>query len=684
MGLSEDIKKARKELKGLIDQFEGMSGGEDVAQAFRDAASSTEITAEALKEVNKLSKSLKTDIQDVNVDLGSIVQQFNKVVDSLTRGNTELSRQKNSLRSLSRIGSEILNMKEGEVSVSKQAITKLQNKLSFEKLQLKLLRDQHKENSDAYEMYQAQINKIKGIQKASEDVLAIHHKTNLQLGFVPQTLGAIDKQMQKLGFPELGIADALDKTQKFAQSAQGTQGILKTWGVFIVEAGKGLANALSTVNLLQMGFGLAVSLFKDMDSGAGEFAKTQNVSYKEALATKSEMQDIALATGDAAIRSKGLMESQMAISKAVGSTAQLNQKDLVTMTAMVKKMGMTHDEVMGIQKMSLLNGKTLKQNTKEVIGAAKVQASKNGLVVNEKDILREVSKASAALTLSLGNQPKELAKAVVQAKQFGLSLEQADKIASSLLNFEQSIESELEAELLLGKDLSFEKARQLALNNDIAGAAEEIARQVGTAADFANMNRIQQEAIAKAAGLNREELAQSLIDKEALAKMSGEEGQSAQERYNEMRANGATEAEMAEELGDAKLAAMYEQQSVQEKFNDSMMELKEMLANELMPIFMNMATFLSENVGLIKSFLKVLGAIKVTQIALNVASSIFMGIQKARIALGKQEKAMSLGTAATSVVKGGWSSLGIIPFVGAGLAVAAIAAGLATLYAASR
>jgi hypothetical protein len=37
--------------------------------------------------------------------------------------------------------------------------------------------------------------------------------------------------------------------------------------------------------------------------------------------------------------------------------------------------------------------------------------------------------------------------------------------------------------------------------------AEEIAKNVGSAADFAKMNRIQQDAIAKSVGMTREELA---------------------------------------------------------------------------------------------------------------------------------------------------------------------------------
>ena len=70
----------------------------------------------------------------------------------------------------------------------------------------------------------------------------------------------------------------------------------------------------------------------------------------------------------------------------------------------------------------------------------------------------------------------EIGKAVSVAKSLGLELGKVDGIASSLLDFESSIEKELEAELLLGKNLNLEKARTAALNNDLATVAEEIAR----------------------------------------------------------------------------------------------------------------------------------------------------------------------------------------------------------------
>ena len=171
----------------------------------------------------------------------------------------------------------------------------------------------------------------------------------------------------------------------------------------------------------------------------------------------------------------------------------------------------------------------------------------------------------------------------MQARAVGLNLEQAAAMAESLLNFETSIENELSAELLLGKDLNFERARTLALNNDIAGAAEEIANQVGTSADFAKMNAIQQEAIAKAAGLTKEQLAQSLIDREALTKLSGVEGKDAKEKFNNLVKQVGME-EAKKRLGNEQLATQFQQQSVQERFTQAVEKLKEVFVQIAEPI----------------------------------------------------------------------------------------------------
>lgn len=416
-----------------------------------------------------------------------------------------------------------------------------------------------------------------------------------------------------------------------------------------------------------------LEMVKDIDKGIGDFAKTMNMSYGDAAKVKKEFSDIALASGDSALNSARLMETQAAIGTQLGTNAKLNEADLKTFTKLREQAGFTNEELMGVQQLSLVNGKSLKQNTEAILGGAKAYASRNKLVVNEKQILKDISKASASLKLSLGGSADALARSAVQARQFGISLEQAEKMSESLLNFEDSIESELSAELLTGKDLNLERARALALNGDVAAAAAEIAQQVGTSNDFARMNVIQQEAIAKAAGMTRDELAQSLMDREALAKLGAKEGQDAQSRYNEMRAAGMSQAEIAKKLGDAELAKQYEQQSVQEKFNDTMLELKETLMNGILPAFQSMGTFLKENMGLVKSIVVLFASLKAAQMAYNALSVISLALTKKQAKEEQKE-------ATFSIFGGAFKSLGAIPVVGAILAGALVAATLASMF----
>jgi len=351
---------------------------------------------------------------------------------------------------------------------------------------------------------------------------------------------------------------------------------------------------------------------KSSDEATGKLAKQFGTSYKEASNMRQELNSIANSSFNVNISTKDLQESLMAVNQALGTNGKLNEADLITMSELTKQAGYTHDELMGIEKLSLAQGKSLNDNVKLTLGSAKAHAATRGLMINEREVLKEVNKMSASLKLSLGGSVDRMAEAVVKTKALGLSIEQAEKMASGLLEFESSISSELEAEVLTGKSLNFEKARLLALNNDVAGAAEEIVKQVEKAGDFTKMNRIQQEAVAKAAGMTRDELAQSIIDKKALAKLDVEGAKTAKEAYEKLKQQGLSEQQIREKLGDDELAQQLESQSLQEKFNATVEKLKEIfislsgpildIANALTPVF-KVIGGIASGIGAIVNFL---------------------------------------------------------------------------------
>ena len=97
-------------------------------------------------------------------------------------------------------------------------------------------------------------------------------------------------------------------------------------------------------------------------------------------------------------------------------------------------------------------------------------------------------------------------QAGIAARKLGLEMSAVAGISESLLNFESSIESQLEASMLLGRQINLDKARQLAFTGDQEGMMKEILKQVGGEVEFNKMNVIQRKALAESVGVNVEQL----------------------------------------------------------------------------------------------------------------------------------------------------------------------------------
>lgn len=97
--------------------------------------------------------------------------------------------------------------------------------------------------------------------------------------------------------------------------------------------------------------------------------------------------------------------------------------------------------------------------------------------------------------------------AAVSAKSLGLNLSTVQKVAEGLLDIEGSIGKQMEASVLIGRELNLDRARQLALSGDLEGVLREVKNQVGGEAEFNRMNVIQRQKLAEAVGLSTSELA---------------------------------------------------------------------------------------------------------------------------------------------------------------------------------
>ena len=430
-----------------------------------------------------------------------------------------------------------------------------------------------------------------------------------------------ERQKQKSLFTILGEGgkNLLDKLDKSGTASKLLGGNLK--------------DTVTTTRLMEGAVALIIDSFLALDTQTAKVAESLGISYHEAQGMNKEFSQIAQNSNNIFVTTAGVANSQMELSKILGTNAMFTEEMLITQTALTHQLGLSAETSGEIAKLGLLTGKTSKEIAANVLGQSVAMNAANGTALTEQQILKDVAKLSSSIQLSMANNPIELAKAVQTAKQFGMELSQVDGIANSLMNFEQSIGAELEAELLLGKNINLEKARTAALNNDLATVAEEIAKQAGSAAEFTAMNRIQQEALAKAVGMSKDDLAKSLQDREILAALGGKD-KTTLEAYNRLKKEGLSDEAIATKLGDKNLANSLHQESIQARFAASLNKVKELfvqIADLMLPIVEPiadaigyMASLISKSMG----FLKVLGGIAAVYKTIN-----FLGENSNKISL---------------------------------------------------
>lgn len=177
-------------------------------------------------------------------------------------------------------------------------------------------------------------------------------------------------------------------------------------------------------------------------------------------------------------------------------------------------MGMSAEEAGNAAALSRINGTELKDQSQAVLDQVGAYNKTNKSALNQKGILKDVYNTSQTIQLSLGGNVKKIADANIAARALGLSLKEVEGISDSLLDIESSIASEFEAEVITGKQLNLEAARYYALQNDLEGVAKEIGNNQEILNTFSKGNRIEQEAIAKAMGLSKDQVSQMIYAQE--------------------------------------------------------------------------------------------------------------------------------------------------------------------------
>ena len=547
----QEISKGNVGLSATKKTFNGLTS---IAQKLSyEQAGINKLTLKELKAQKEKAKQAKADAEIAN---NALQLRKKALIDENKSGNISLTQKKKNREEIKTITASI---SENNAIINEQS-TQYKDLLS---------------TLDARIESETQINELMGLGGAAVEAVG-GALDKLGMGGLKKALG-LDEVSNKMREIAEEIEEAGGNTDSFANKFKVLKGGIKEAGSQLVS---NLKDPLAITSFLTTQI---IDALMSVDKQAGDLAKNFGISYDAALRLKSELTSAANQSFLLNITSQGLVESFTTLNNLFGTFAEINEQALEDFTRLTKEAFLSNEAASALYKTTILTGKGLEDSTKEFAGQAKALAMQKGLALNQKQILESIKDISTATLLQLQGQPEALAEAVVNAKALGVSLDQVENIAQSLLDFESSIANELEAELLTGKQLNLERARLAALNGDIATVAEEIANQIGDAADFTKMNVIQQEALAKSVGMTREDLAKSLMEREAMAKLSDQEGKTAQERFNNLVKEVGME-EAKRRLGDETMANLYSQQNVQERFNASVEKLKDIFVSIAEPI----------------------------------------------------------------------------------------------------
>jgi hypothetical protein len=229
------------------------------------------------------------------------------------------------------------------------------------------------------------------------------------------------------------------------------------------------------------------------------------------------MQFAAFQSGDVLATSLKLLEVNSKLNAIRGTAVKFTNQQLIESNRLLETEVLTADAAGRFSQLANISGMSIRETTKAAIAGTVAAEREGGVRLNLKSILDATSKVTGQVSANLGGNPEKIAKAVALAKQFGMELQEVVSTSKSLLDFQSSIDAELQAELFTGKQINLERARLFSLTGDYEGLTREINKEVGDFYEFSKLNVLQQDALAKAFGMTSDQMSEMLLKQEDLA-----------------------------------------------------------------------------------------------------------------------------------------------------------------------
>jgi len=508
------------------------------------------------KEVRKQYSALESISDTLNDDAESLVELTEKQLEKERfRATKALERLKYSAQELAKNKEQIL-AKRDLTDQEKILLAALENQFAFENELLQTVNER--------------IDSQKSLNKA--------------VGLTGTLLKGSAGLMEKIGFSGTIVEESLKKAKEAAynkakalqESGKNMDSLsvkTKTMAAGIKSLGGSILKAFNDPLVI---LGLTVALYKKLFDITKEHDELLTKTGRQLAMSKEQTREMyensykyAASQHDAFVNATLLLESQLALNEALGTSVNYGDKSAETFARLTHFYGLSADQAGKLEELGREQGKTSAEVLKTTIATAGQQKLQFGGAISYQNVLKKVSSVSGEILTKFKGNTEALVKAIMQADRLGLSLEQVDKVGESLLNFESSIEAELKAELLTGRAINLEKARSAALSGKTEDLTKAIVEEVGNIHEFEKMNVIQRKAYAEAFGMSVGEMGDMLRKQQFEAQLGDKINASAEEKLRYAKEHGIA-------MSDA-IQQDLEQRSLAEEQHEVFKRLKDII-----------------------------------------------------------------------------------------------------------
>ena len=249
---------------------------------------------------------------------------------------------------------------------------------------------------------------------------------------------------------------------------------------------------------------MAVKAFLDFQKAVTDTRKELGVSYVTSIGIVAQNKALAQIAKGYGLDLTDITSAQAAIRNDLGASVQESIKLSLSFARTSAATGQTSEELAS----SLSIMESMSSASREVLlnqirsNAAMIEAAG----VAPSLVMKDIASNAEFFASFAKDGGTNLIMAGIAARKLGLDMAAVSATTESLLDFESSIEKQMEASVLLGRQLNLDRARQLALTGDQEGMMKEVLKQVGGEAEFNRLNVLQRRALADSVGQSVENL----------------------------------------------------------------------------------------------------------------------------------------------------------------------------------